>query len=78
MKRQFKSAIICLIVLMLTFNLGISFGESNPKETAKNDSGVTFEQALKNYEVFKQREQDETAKKINIDLNRATEEWIAQ
>ncbi|MDD5109172.1 MAG: hypothetical protein PHC29_06695 [Candidatus Omnitrophica bacterium] len=78
MKKQFKSTIICLIVSILIFNYGLSSGENNPKETAKNDPGVTFEQALKNYEVFKQKEQDETAKKINIDLNRVTEEWIAQ
>lgn len=76
MEKKIKTTITCLIALSLVFNFCACFGQDTP--TVKNETGIAFEQALKNYEDYKQKEQDETAKKLSADLNRAAQEWIAQ
>lgn len=78
MEIKFKTTIICLILSFCTLNFHDSFGQDAGKQTDKNETGIAFEQALKNYEAYKQKEQDEVAKKLNFSLNRISEEWIAQ
>jgi len=78
MEIKFKSAIICLLLSFCTLNFNDSFGQDASKQTDKNETGIAFEQALKNYEAYKQKEQDEVAKKLSFSLNRVSEEWIAQ
>ena len=46
--------------------------------TDKAETGVAFEQALKNYENYKQKEQEELAKKLNFSLGQIAENWIAK
>lgn len=78
MKIKFKTTIICLVLLFLALNYRACLGQGAAKETDKEQMPVAFEQALKNYEAYKQKEQEDTAKKISFNLNRVTEEWIAQ
>jgi hypothetical protein len=52
-----------------------SYAEEN-KPAAKTETGVVIEEALKNYEAYKQKEQDELAKKLNSSLNQIIQNWI--
>lgn len=54
-----------------------SFGEEQNKSKNKIDtSAASFEQALKNYDFQKQKDQEELAGKLNFNLGQATESWI--
>lgn len=77
MKMLFKIPIY-LILSFLLLNSRACFAESANKDTGKIDPGIAFEQALKNYEAFKQKEQDEIAARINVSLSQVTDDWIAQ
>lgn len=78
MKTEFKTIIVGLIVSFCSLIFSVSFGQNTSKEATKNETGAAFEQALKNYETYKQKEQEETAKKLYVSLNQLTEDWIAQ
>jgi len=73
MKIKFKFKIGYLIVAISVLNLYACFADDT-----SNGSGAAFEEALKNYESYKQKEQDEVAKKINVTLNQVIEDWVAQ
>lgn len=50
--------------------------EQGQTRTPGDANRVAFEQALKNYEAQKQKEQDELAVRLHASLNKKTEEWI--
>lgn len=73
MKVKFKITIGFLAVYLCVLNFYICRAE-----VPAGSSGAAFEEALKNYESYKQKEQDEVAKKINLTLNQEVEDWIAR
>ncbi|MHB8154906.1 MAG: hypothetical protein ACYDFR_02500 [Candidatus Omnitrophota bacterium] len=75
MKIQFKATFILLVAFLWVFS--IAYAEEN-KPLAKTETGVTFEQALKNHEILKQQEQEELVKKLNFSLSQVIETWMAQ
>ena len=75
----FRSSFILVIIVYFLFISGLqeSFCEEQNKSKDKNDSsGIAFEQALKNYDTQKQKDQEELAGKLNFRLGQATENWI--
>lgn len=67
-------------ILVITFLWGPIFSASHAEENkpiTKTEAGIAIEQALKNYETNKQKEQDELAKKLNFSLNQIIQDWIA-
>jgi len=76
MEIKFKAAFILVIASLWPSNFLASYAEEN-KPLGKTETGIAIEQALKNYETYKQKEQDELAKKLNFSLNQITENWIA-
>jgi hypothetical protein len=70
---------ILVIIACFLFILGFekSFCEEQNESKGKNDSsGMAFEQALKNYDTQKQKDQEELAGKLNFRLSQVTENWI--
>jgi len=54
-----------------------SFGDEQSKLQDKNQtSGMAFEQALKNYDTQKQKDQEVLAGKLNFRLGQVTANWI--
>jgi CHAD domain-containing protein len=81
MKTRSKAIIfrIPIIIACFLFILGFekSVCEEQGKPRDKNDSsGITLEQALKNYDTQKQKDQEELFNKLNSRLIQATENWI--
>ncbi len=74
MKREFKIIISGFIAALYILNFHACFGQ----EPGKNDSGAALEEALKNYDSYKQKEQSEIAKKIHSELDKVTADWIVQ
>jgi len=72
----------CFIAIFIISFLSISalkvFGQDLDKSTQKNDAQTAFEQALVNYEISKQKNQDELIKNLNTNLNQIAENWINQ
>lgn len=54
------------------------FAQDSDKPTQKIDSQAAFEQALKNYELSKQKDQEESIKKLNTNLDQIAQDWINQ
>ncbi len=76
MEIKFKTAFILTIIFFWFSIFSAGYTEEN-KPITKTETGVAIEQALKNYETYRQKEQDELAKKLNFSLNQITENWIA-
>ena len=72
-----KILIILTVVLLCLGILPVAYCQNN-KSADKAETGVAFEQALKNYEAYKQKEQEKLAKRLNSNLNQITEDWITQ
>ncbi|MDD5476969.1 MAG: hypothetical protein PHG87_02000 [Candidatus Omnitrophica bacterium] len=77
MEIKFKTAFILAAAFLGAGIFPASYAEENNKPAAKAETGVVIEQALKNYETYKQKEQDELAKKLNFSLNQIIQNWIA-
>ena len=68
LNRIFKVIVICLASSLSALVLwGISFGQNLNKP---------IEQALKNYEAQKQKDQDELTTKLNFSLDQTIEDWL--
>ena len=78
MKIKFKITIICLIAFFSGLNLSACCGQETDEKTDKTGSGAALEDALKNYEAYRQKEQEQVAKTINLRLNQITDDWIKQ
>ncbi|MDD5465277.1 MAG: hypothetical protein PHP73_02925 [Candidatus Omnitrophica bacterium] len=76
MEIKFKAAFILTAALLWAGIFSFSCAEEN-KPADKTETGVVIEQALKNYETYKQKEQEELAKKLNSSLNQIIQSWIA-
>jgi len=76
MKAGFKTVFILMIVSSWSLFLSAAHAEGN-KPITKTEAGIAIEQALKNYETYKQKEQDELANKLNFSLNQTIQNWIA-
>lgn len=76
MEIKFKTAFILIIVFFGFLFFSTGYTEEN-KPITKTEAGVAIEQALKNYETYKQKEQDELAKKMNFSLNQIIQNWMA-
>lgn len=76
MKIKLKVAFILVITSFWSLIFSAAYTEEN-KPVTKTETGIALEQALKNYETYKQKEQDELAKKLNFSLNQITASWIA-
>lgn len=76
MEIKFKTAFILTAGLFWSGIFHASYAEEN-KPAVKTETGVVIEEALKNYETYKQKEQDELAKKLNYSLNQIIQNWIA-
>ncbi len=76
MEIKFKTTFILAAAFLWAGIFSASYAEEN-KPAAKTETGVVIEQALKNYETYKQKEQDELAKKLNLSLNQIIQNWIA-
>lgn len=76
METNFKTAFILAAVFFWIWFFSAAYADEN-KPPGKTETGVAIEQALKNYETNKQKEQDELAKKLNFSLNQIIQNWIA-
>jgi hypothetical protein len=69
--------LVMLVCFLFSFGLERSFCEEQDKTKEKNDSSrVAFEQALKNYDTQKQKDQEVLAGKLSTHLNQTIEAWI--
>jgi len=76
MKIKFKAVFILSVACLWWEFFSVSYAQEN-KPAPETGTGAAFEQALKNYETYRQKEQDALAKKLNFSLGQITENWIA-
>lgn len=74
MGKQIKIIIFCLIGIFYILN----FPTCLTAESGKDNSPAAFEDALKNYETYRQKEQSVIARKISFELNKKIEDWLTQ
>lgn len=73
---KLKNALKILIILIITCFNAVSFAQETNKAKDNADPAAVFEQALRNYEMKKQQEQDILITKLYYTLGQATDAWI--
>ena len=76
MKIKFKFLFALAVVFFCSSFSPKVYAQDN-KSADKIESSIAFEQALKNYELLKQKEQEELILKLNLALTQIVETWIA-
>ena len=69
--------LVSIICFLSIFEPRKSFCIEQDKSNDKNEtSGIAFEQALKNYDIQKQKDLEVLSGKLNFRLNQAAENWL--
>lgn len=72
----FKNTVITAVFLFIFLAQDSFCDEQNIFKEKTQTTEMSFEQALKNFETQKQKEQEETAARLNSNLTEAIENWI--
>ena len=77
LKNVIYKVLVTVACFLFIFGTKESFSQVQNKVEDKNEiAPKSFEQALKNYDAKKQKEQEELALKLNSSLSQATNIWI--
>ena len=78
MPASIKLCITIFITIFFSASALKVFAQDPGKPAQKIDPQAAFEQALKNYELSKQKDQEELIKKLNTNLDQLAQDWINQ
>jgi hypothetical protein len=78
MPASIKLRIIIVFIIVFSSSVLKVFAQDLDKPTQKINYQTAFEQALKNYERSKEKDQEELIKKLNTNLDQIAQDWINQ